>query len=648
MEIDRDKILEHVDKAVFRTVGSVADEMQRECYVVGGYVRDIILERPSKDIDFVTVGSGIEVARAVAAHYGKGKAHLSVFKTYGTAQVKTRDGMELEFVGARKESYRRESRNPIVEDGTLRDDQLRRDFTINAMAISLNAATYGQLLDPFDGMGDLESRIIRTPLNPDITFSDDPLRMMRAVRFATQLQFDIYPETLDAIKRNAGRIDIITHERIAEEMMKIMRSPQPSRGFMLMSETGLLHRIFPELNALRGVDNSHGRTHKDNFLHTLQVLDNVAAASSNEWLRWAALMHDIGKPVCKRWDDQLGWTFHNHNFVGEKMVPKVFARLRLPLNEHMKYVKKLVGLHMRPIALVEDGVTDSAVRRLLFDAGDDIDDLMTLCKADITSKNQEKVKRFRDNFDLVKRKLVDIEEKDRVRNFQPPVDGAEIMTTFGLAPSLPVGQIKDAIKDAILDGAIDNSYRAAHPFMMERAATLGIKPVNEGRLCYSTLNSPVGAITIACTTQGIVLIDTESAHEMLSKIGKSLRLEIVEAGTPLIDRCKQQLEQYFAGERKDFDLPCQMVGTDFAMRVWREMSAIPYGETITYSQLAQRAGSPRGQRAAAQACHTNKLMIVVPCHRVVASDGSLGGFRGGIEMKEALIKLETPFKGANG
>ena len=386
-------ISRHLSQEVFHLVGEVADSLQRECYVVGGYVRDIFLDRRSNDIDFVTVGSGIEVAKAVAARIGR-KAHLSVFKTYGTAQVKTRQ-WELEFVGARRESYRRESRNPIVEDGTLHDDQCRRDFTINAMAISLNADRYGQLLDPFDGMGDLARRIIRTPLDPDITFSDDPLRMMRAIRFATQLDFDIFPDTMRAIERNARRIDIITRERIADELGKIMRSPRPSRGFTLLNESGLLPIIFPELAAMKGVDLSHRRAHKDNFRHTMQVLDNVAAASNNEWLRWAALLHDIGKPICKRWDEQQGWTFHNHNFVGERMIPKIFARMRLPMNEHMKYVKKLVGLHMRPIALVEDEVTDSAVRRLLFDAGDDIDDLMTLCKADITSKNQEKVKRFK-------------------------------------------------------------------------------------------------------------------------------------------------------------------------------------------------------------------------------------------------------------
>lgn len=469
-----DIIKQSLEDPIFKLIGQVADDLGRECYVVGGYVRDIFLKRTSNDIDFVTVGSGIELAQAVAAHISK--SHLSVFKTYGTAQVRTRE-WELEFVGARRESYRRESRNPIVEDGTLEDDQRRRDFTINAMAISLNKLSFGTLLDPFDGMSDMGRKIIRTPLDPDITFSDDPLRMMRAVRFATQLDFDIFPDTMEAIKRNAYRIEIITRERIAEELMKIMRSPHPSRGFDLLNETMLLELIFPELAALRGVDTSHGRGHKDNFRHTLQVLDNVALASDNEWLRWAALLHDIGKPATKRWDESQGWTFHNHNFIGEKMVPRIFAKMRLPLNEHMKYVKKLVGLHMRPIALVEDGVTDSAVRRLLFDAGDDIDDLMMLCKADITSKNQEKVQRFRENFDLVKQKLIDIEEKDRVRNFQPPIDGQEIMDTFGLKPSREVGIIKDTIKDAILDGTIQNDYDQAYALMMTTAASLGLKPV---------------------------------------------------------------------------------------------------------------------------------------------------------------------------
>ena len=589
MVINRQIIAEHVNLPVMKLVGSVADELHRECYVVGGYVRDIFLERPSNDMDFVTVGSGIEVARAVANRLGK-RAHLAVFRTYGTAQVKTRQ-WELEFVGARRESYHRESRNPIVEDGTLDDDQKRRDFTINAMAICLNKERYGELLDPFDGIGDMERRIIRTPLDPDITFSDDPLRMMRAVRFATQLDFDIYPETFEAIRRNAKRIRIITRERIADELMKIMRSPQPSRGWMLLEQCGLLPLIFPELAALKGIETVNGLGHKDNFMHTLQVLDNVAAVSDDVWLRWAALLHDVGKARTKRWDPQLGWTFHNHNFVGEKMVPKIFAKMRLPLNEHMKYVKKLVGLHMRPIALVEDEVTDSAVRRLLFDAGDDIDDLMTLCKADITSKNQNKVQRFRENFDLVKQKLVDIEEKDRVRNFQPPIDGEEIMTTFGLEPSRPVGYIKDAIKDAILDGVITNDYASAYRLMLDKAAELG-------------------------------------------------KLQPEEELSPLLLQCIKQLGEYFDGTRREFSLPLHVTGTDYQLKAWDELQKIPYGETISYGEQATRLGNPKGARAVAQANHNNPVAIVVPCHRVINADGTLGGYASGTDIKSQLLALE--------
>jgi len=619
-----------------RLVGDVADQLGRECYVVGGYVRDILLERPSNDMDFVTVGSGIDVARAVASRLGK-RAHLAVFRTYGTAQVKTRQ-WELEFVGARRESYHRESRNPIVEDGTLDDDQRRRDFTINAMAICLNKDRYGELLDPFDGIGDLERRIIRTPLDPDITFSDDPLRMMRAVRFATQLGFDIYPETFDAIRRNAGRIRIITRERIADELMKIMRSNRPSRGWRLLDHCDLLPLIFPELAALKGVETVNGRGHKDNFMHTLQVLDNVAQASDNVWLRWAALLHDVGKARTKRWDPQQGWTFHNHNFIGEKMVPKIFGKMRLPLNEHMKYVKKLVGLHMRPIALVEDEVTDSAVRRLLFDAGDDIDDLMTLCKADITSKNQNKVQRFRDNFDLVKRKLVDIEEKDRVRNFQPPVDGEEIMTTFGLTPSRPVGYIKDAIKDAILDGVISNDYASAHRLMLDKAAELGIEPIHKGHLCHTTMPSPVGLLHIAATTRGIALIgwDETAVYKMASK----LKLQPVEAVTPLLAQCLQQLGEYFDGTRREFSLPLDLQGTDHQLKAWEELLKIPYGKTITYGQQSTLMGNPKGSRAVAQANHRNPVAIVVPCHRVINQDGTPGGYAPGPDKKQALLDIE--------
>jgi poly(A) polymerase len=636
MEIDRQKISEHVNLPVMRLVGSVADELQRECYVVGGYVRDIFLERPSNDMDFVTVGSGIEVAREVAKSLGK-RAHLAVFRTYGTAQVKTRQ-WELEFVGARRESYRRESRNPIVEDGTLDDDQRRRDFTINAMAICLNRERYGELLDPFDGIGDMNRRIIRTPLDPDITFSDDPLRMMRAVRFATQLDFDIYPETFEAIRRNAKRINIITRERVAEELMKIMRSSQPSRGWKLLDQCGLLPLIFPELAALKGVETVNGRGHKDNFMHTMQVLDNVALASDNVWLRWAAVLHDVGKARTKRWDPQLGWTFHNHNFVGEKMVPKIFAKMRLPLNDHMKYVKKLVGLHMRPIALVEDEVTDSAVRRLLFDAGDDIDDLMTLCKADITSKNQNKVQRFRENFDLVKQKLVDIEEKDRVRNFQPPIDGEEIMTTFGLTPSRPVGYIKDAIKDAILDGVITNDYASAYHLMLDKAHELGISPVCHGQLYHTTIDTPVAPLTIAASDQGIAYIGWNK--DELEKLAQKLKLQPTEAITPLLAQCAKQLEEYFSGSRREFSLPLHLMGTEHQVKAWEELQKIPYGETISYGQQAARMGNAKGSRAVAQANHNNPISIVVPCHRVINANGTLGGYASGPHIKQFLLNLE--------
>lgn len=469
MLIDR-----HLDKEIFHTVGEIADSISRPCYVVGGYVRDIFLNRTSKDIDFVTVGSGIEIAEAVAKALGRSSS-LAVFNTFGTAQVKYH-GLELEFVGARRESYQRDSRNPIVEDGTLEDDQLRRDFTINAMAISVNANNYATLIDPFNGVGDLKRRIIRTPLDPDITFSDDPLRMMRAIRFATQLNFDIYPETFDSIAYNRNRIDIISKERIMDELMKIMKSDIPSRGFILLDQCGLLDLIFPEISDLKGVNAVNGRAHKDNFYHTLKVLDNVAEKSDNVWLRWSALLHDIAKPLTKRYDNRLGWTFHNHNFIGEKMVPRIFQRMKFPLNEKMRYVQKLVGLHMRPISLIEEEVTDSAVRRLLFDAGNDIDDLMTLCEADITSKNQEKVRKFLDNFALVRSKLIELEEKDRVRNFQPPITGEDIMTTFNLKPCQQVGDIKESIKNAILDGVIPNERTAAHTYMLEVARSLGLTP----------------------------------------------------------------------------------------------------------------------------------------------------------------------------
>lgn len=461
--------------SIFPLMGSVADELGMECYVVGGYVRDLVLQRPSSDIDVVVVGSGIEMARAVAKKLGRG-AHLSVFKTYGTAQVKCRC-YELEFVGARRESYHRESRNPIVEDGTLEDDQLRRDFTVNALAICLNKDRFGELVDPFGGMDDMESKILRTPRDPDITFSDDPLRMMRAIRFATQLDFQIAPDTLEAIKRNAQRIEIITQERIIVEINKMMTSPCPSVGFRLLDETGLLPLIFPELAAMKGIEERDGRAHKDNFLHTLKVLDNLSQKSDDLWLRWAALLHDIGKPATKQWDDRQGWTFRNHNYIGSRMVPRIFKRLKLPLGEPMKFVEKMVLLHMRPIVLSEDEVTDSAVRRLLFEAGDDIDKLMLLCESDITSNNMEKVKRFSHNFKLVRRKLREIEEKDRIRNFQPPVDGGEIMQTFNLPPCRIVGDFKTQIKDAILDGIIPNEHDAAYQFLLKIAAEQGLEPV---------------------------------------------------------------------------------------------------------------------------------------------------------------------------
>ena len=633
MNTSKDNILEHLSHPAFSLVGEVADEMSRECYVVGGYVRDIFLGRKSKDIDFVTVGSGIEVAKRVAHKMGRNKAHLAVFKTYGTAQVKAM-GLELEFVGARRESYNRNSRNPIVEDGTLSDDQRRRDFTINAMAISVNRDRWGELLDPFDGIGDMERRLIRTPLNPDITFSDDPLRMMRAVRFATQLGFEIESATFAAIKRNAGRIKIITRERIADELMKIMRAPQPSRGFFLLDKCGLLPLICPEVAQLKGVETVNGRGHKDNFLHTMQVLDNVAAQSDNEWLRWAALLHDIGKPATKHWDDKLGWTFHNHNFIGEKKVPRIFAKMRLPLNEHMKYVKKLVGLHMRPIALVEDEVTDSAVRRMLFEAGDDIDDLMTLCRADITSKNQEKVKRFHENYELVKQKIIDIEEKDRVRNFQPPVDGQEIMDTFGLAPSRPVG----LIKDAILDGVINNDYAQAYHFMMQKAQEQSITPINEGTLNYVVIDSDLGPLSIAATTAGIVAIEFGEVN--FSALAATMKLKLSNTSTPLLSNCTKQLSEYFAGNRKEFSLPLHLVGTDFQQKVWHTLRTIPYGSTISYKEEALKVGNAKAVRAVAQANGANPVPIIIPCHRVINSDGTTGGYSSGVEKKLFLLKLE--------
>ncbi len=484
--LQREQLIQILDKQpLFRTISGVADTLKLECYVVGGYVRDIFLERPSKDIDVVVVGSGIDVARALAKQLGR-QAHLSVFRNFGTAQVKWRE-TEIEFVGARRESYSHDSRKPIVEDGTLEDDQQRRDFTINALAICLNAERYGELVDPFDGIMDMEDRIIATPLDPDVTFSDDPLRMMRCIRFATQLNFTIEPETFEALGRNCERIKIISAERIADELQKIMSSDSPALGLELMFSCGLLQLILPELAALHGVDTVGGRAHKDNLWHTLEVLSNVVKEQKNMlsdasadapdkslWLRWAALLHDIGKPRTKRFDAALGWTFHNHNSVGARMVAPLFRRLKLPMDERMHYVEKLVDLHMRPIVIADDVVTDSAVRRLLFDAGDDIDDLMLLCEADITSRNQQRRQHFLDNFKLVRQKLIDLEERDRIRNFQPPVDGAEIMSLFHLPPSRTVGILKTAVKDAILDGLIPNEHDAALAFVRSRAAEMGI------------------------------------------------------------------------------------------------------------------------------------------------------------------------------
>ena len=475
IELTQDELKQHFSAPVFRPITEVADQLGLECYVVGGYVRDLFLERPSKDIDVVVVGSGIRMAEALAERLGRG-AHVAVFRNFGTAQLKWR-GTEVEFVGARKESYTHDSRKPIVEDGTLEDDQNRRDFTINALAVCLNQARLGELVDPFGGLEDLKEKTIRTPLDPDVTFSDDPLRMMRAIRFATQLKFYIDDDTFASLTRMAGRIAIISRERIADELNKIILSPQPSRGLVDLERSGLLELIFPELAALRGVETKCGRAHKDNFYHTLEVVDNVARTSSDLWLRWAALLHDIGKPATKRWEPRVGWTFHNHNYVGEKMVPAIFRKMKLPMNEKMKYVQKLVGLHMRPIVIADEEVTDSAVRRLLFEAGDDIDDLMTLCEADITSKNSERKRRFLANYQLVRQKLKDLEERDRIRNFQPPVDGEEIMRTFHLPPCAQVGQLKSAIKDAILDGVIPNDHDAAYAYMMQKAKEMGISEI---------------------------------------------------------------------------------------------------------------------------------------------------------------------------
>ena len=464
-----------LDLRIFHQISETADELGLECYVVGGYVRDLFLERPSKDIDVVVVGSGIAIAEALGKRLGRG-AHVAVFRNFGTAQVKYHD-LEVEFVGARKESYSHDSRKPIVENGTLEDDQKRRDFTINALAVCLNKERFGELIDPFDGILDMEDRLIRTPLDPDITFSDDPLRMMRCVRFATQLNFYIDDETFQALCTNKERIKIISGERIADEWNKIMMTPTPSKGFVELSRCGLLSLICPELAALEGVEIVNGKAHKDNFYHTLEVLDNICSKTDNLWLRWAALLHDIGKPKTKRFEHPIGWTFHNHNFIGEKMVPEMFRKMKLPMNEKMKYVQKLVGLHMRPIVIADEEVTDSAIRRLLFEAGDDIEDLMTLCEADITTKSSQRKKRFLDNFKLVRRKLVDLEERDRIRNFQPPITGQEIMEIFDLQPCCEVGSLKSSIKDAILDGIIPNERAAAYQYMLAKAKSMGLTPV---------------------------------------------------------------------------------------------------------------------------------------------------------------------------
>lgn len=473
------ELAEILDKDIFHKIGEAADGMGVECYLVGGYVRDIFLERPTNDIDVVVVGSGIEVAKKLQQllgtnpKTGRPRAHLAVYRNFGTAQVKFYN-TEVEFVGARKESYNRLSRKPIVEDGTLEDDQNRRDFTINAMAICLNKDRFGELVDPFDGIYDLEDGIIRTPLDPDITFSDDPLRMMRCVRFSAQLSFFIEDETFEALSRNAERIKIVSGERIADELNKIMKTAQPSRGLAELQRCGLLQLIIPELAALDIVETRNGRAHKNNFYHTLEVVDNVAKHSDNLWLRWAALFHDVGKTKSKRWEPALGWTFHNHNYIGAKMIPSIFRRMKLPMDAKMKYVKKLVDLHMRPIVIADEVVTDSAVRRLMNDAGDDIDDLMTLCEADITSKNEVRKKRFLENFRMVREKLTDLKERDYKRLLQPVIDGNEIMEMFSLQPCREVGQLKQYLKDAVLDNRVPNEREPLMALLLEKAKEMGL------------------------------------------------------------------------------------------------------------------------------------------------------------------------------
>lgn len=472
---------QELNHKIFKTIASTASQLGVHAYVIGGFVRDIFLHRPSVDVDIAVVGSGIELAEASAKNLDP-NIKVKIFKNFGTAMFRypTEKGLlDVEFVGARRESYRRESRKPIVEDGSLQDDQNRRDFTINAMAFNLDLDNYGALIDPFNGMEDLKNKILRTPLNPDITYSDDPLRMMRAIRFATQLGFRIENESFDSIRRNADRIKIVSQERIMDELNKIVMTDTPSVGFKLLDSSGLLKYIFPQLLALKGVDIKNNIGHKDNFYHTLQVLDNIVPATQDLWLRWAAILHDIAKPATKRFEEGQGWTFHGHEFLGAKMVPRIFAKLKLPMNDKMKFVQKMVLLHLRPIVLSQEIVTDSAIRRLLFEAGDDIDDLMTLCEADITSKNSEKVKRYLNNFQLVRQKLVEIEEKDKIRNWEPPINGEQIMKVFGLQPCKEVGVIKKAIREGILDGELPNDEKAAYDFMLLKAAELGLKPIEE-------------------------------------------------------------------------------------------------------------------------------------------------------------------------